>query len=49
MRMDFIICDHVHAAYRHCAAPVQAVDGSLGFGMSLEFHKRAPCNKQSLN
>lgn len=36
----------MHATHRHCAASMQAVDGSLGFGMSLEFYKSAPCNKR---
>lgn len=31
--------------YRHCAAAVQAVNGGLGFSVSLEFHKSTPCNK----
>lgn len=34
-----------HATYRHCAAAVQAVDGSLGFGVSLELYKSTACNK----
>lgn len=31
------------ATYGHRAAPVQAVDGSLGFGVSLEFDESASC------
>lgn len=38
-------CVLMYTTYRHCAAPVQAVDGSLGFGVSLEFYKSAPCNQ----
>lgn len=34
-------------AYRHCAASVQAVDGSLSFCVSLEFNKRATFKKES--
>lgn len=40
-----IICNLIHATYRHCAAPMQAVDGSLGFSVSLIFYKSAPCNE----
>lgn len=40
-----IICYLKHATHRHCAASMQAVDGGLGFSVSLVFYKSAPCNK----
>lgn len=36
-----------HATYGHCAASMQAVDGSLGFSVTLEFNKSAPCKRQA--
>lgn len=55
VRLSRYTCQPVHTvfsvnivyAHRHCAASVQAVDGSLSFCVSLEFNKRTTFKKES--
>lgn len=55
MSLSRYTCQPVHTAFsanivyahRHCAASVQAVDGSLSFCVSLEFNKCTTFKKES--
>lgn len=38
----FTTVHHAYETHRHRATPMQAVDGSLSFRVSLELHKSTP-------
>lgn len=44
--VNFVFNSNIVYAHRHCAASMQAVDGSLSFSVSLEFYKSTTFKKK---